>query len=107
MNENRLEFLKEEMDLKSKDIANMLIIAESTYSEWEHNKIPIPTKRLIELADFYKINIDYILKLTNIRLRITKSTNLNLNEIGRRLLMIRKELNYSLIIFGQFNSNLN
>lgn len=96
MNENRLEFLKEEMDLKSKDIANMLIIAESTYSEWEHNKIPIPTKRLIELADFYKINIDYILKLTNIRLRITKSTNLNLNEIGRRLLMIRKELNYSL-----------
>lgn len=33
MNENRLEFLKEEMDLKSKDIANMLIIAESTYSE--------------------------------------------------------------------------
>ena len=72
MNENRLEFLKEEMDLKSKDIANMLIIAESTYSEWEHNKIPIPTKRLIELANFYKINIDYILKLTNIRLRITK-----------------------------------
>ena len=90
MNENRLEFLKEEMDLKSKDIANMLIIAESTYSEWEHNKIPIPTKRLIELADFYKINIDYILKLTNI----------NLNEIGRRLLMIRKELNYSLRKLG-------
>lgn len=100
MNENRLEFLKEEMDLKSKDIANMLIIAESTYSVWEHNKIPIPTKRLIELADFYKINIDYILKLTNIRLRITKSTNLNLNEIGRRLLMIRKELNYSLRKLG-------
>ena len=96
MNENRLEILKDEMDLKSKEIAKLLNVSESTYSEWEHNKISIPTKRMIELADFYKVNIDYILKLTNRRLEITKTTNLNLKEIGQRLLMIRKELNYSL-----------
>ena len=100
MNENRLEFLKDEMDLKSKEIAKLLNVSESTYSEWEHNKIPIPTKRMIELADFYKVNIDYILKLTNRRLEITKTTNLNLKEIGQRLLMIRKELNYSLRELG-------
>lgn len=100
MNENRLEFLKDEMDLKSKEIAKLLNVSESTYSEWEHNKIPIPTKRMIELADFYKVNIDYILKLTIRRLEITKAANLNLKEIGQRLLMIRKELNYSLRELG-------
>ena len=63
MKKNRLEILKEEMDLKSKDIAKILNVAESTYSEWEHNKIPIPTRRIIELADFYKINIDYMINI--------------------------------------------
>lgn len=100
MNENRLEILKDELNLKSKEVAKQLSVSESTYSEWEHNKIPIPTKRMIELADFYKVNIDYILKLTNKRLIIANSTDLNLKEIGQRLLMIRKELNYSLRELG-------
>ena len=100
MNENRLEFLKNELNLKSKEVAKILSVSESTYSEWEHNKIPIPTKRLIELADFYKINIDYILKLTNIRLNIDKKNSLNLKEISHRLLYIRKELNYLLRELG-------
>jgi len=100
MKKNRLETLKEEMDLKSKDIAKILNVAESTYSEWEHNKIPIPTRRIIELADFYKINIDYMLNLTNIKIKITAPTIINLEEIGEKLLTIRKELNYSLRELG-------
>lgn len=100
MNENRLECLKEELELKSKDIAELLKVNESTYSEWEHNKIPIPTKRLIELADFYKVNIDYILKLTNKRLEINEQTILNLENIGKKISAVRKELNYSLRDLG-------
>lgn len=53
MNENRLEILKDEINLKSKEIAKLLNVSESTYSEWNHNKISIPAKRMIELADFY------------------------------------------------------
>ncbi len=100
MKKNRLEILKEEMDLKSKDIAKILNVAESTYSEWEHNKIPIPTRRMIELADFYKINIDYMLKLTNIKIKINEPTIINLEKIGQKLLIIRKELDYSLRELG-------
>ena len=47
MNENRLDVLKDERDLKSRDVAKYLNVNESTYSEWEHNKIPIPTRRII------------------------------------------------------------
>ena len=100
MNENRLEGLKEERNLKSKDVANYLGIAESTYSEWEHNKIPIPTKRLIQLADFYNVNIDYMLNLTNIRKNIKTTTDLDLKLIGIHLREIRKGLGLSLRTLG-------
>ena len=53
--ENRLEELKEKFNYKSKDIAEYLKVNKSTYSEWEHNKIPIPTRRLIQFANFYKL----------------------------------------------------
>ena len=100
MNENRLESLKDERDLKSKDVANYLNVNESTYSEWEHNKIPIPTRRILELADFYNVNIDYMLKLTDIRKKITSNNDLDLKLIGNRLKAIRKDLNLSLRQLG-------
>lgn len=100
MDENRLEGLKEERNLKSKDVANYLNVNESTYSEWEHNKIPIPTRRIIQLADFYKINIDYMLKLSDERKYIKGTTDLDLKIIGNRLKDIRQNLGLSLRTLG-------
>ena len=96
MNENRLDVLKDERDLKSRDVAKYLNVNESTYSEWEHNKIPIPTRRIIELAEFYNVNIDYMLKLTDTRKVIKGKTKLDLELIGNRLKEIRQELGLSL-----------
>ena len=78
MNETRLEELREYSELKAKEVAKSLNIAESTYSEWEHNKIPIPTRRIIELANFYSVNIDYLLKLSNVRITIKDSKDIDL-----------------------------
>lgn len=100
MNENRLEQLKDERNLKSKEVAQYLKVYESTYSEWEHSKIPIPTKRIIELADFYKVNIDYLLNLSKDRRLINKPTKLDLKEIGKRLKSIRLELGLTLRELG-------
>ena len=100
MNENRLDVLKDERDLKSRDVAKYLNVNESTYSEWEHNKIPIPTRRIVELADFYNVNIDYMLKLTDTR-KVTKGKiKLDLELIGNRLKEIRQELGLSLRSLG-------
>lgn len=101
MNENRLEELKDERDLKSKEVAKYLKVNESTYSEWEHNKIPIPTKRIIELANFYNVNIDYMLKLSNIRKDIKAPTKIDLKLIGNRLKEIRQDLDLSLRGLGE------
>ena len=101
MNETRLEELREYSELKAKEVAKSLNIAESTYSEWEHNKIPIPTRRIVELADFYNVNIDYMLKLTDTRKEINGKTKLDLELIGNRLKEIRQELDLSLRGLGE------
>ncbi len=100
MYKNNLEELREERNLKSKDMAEILGIAISTYSEWERNKIPIPTRRLIQISNFYEINIDYILQITNNKKHINKNDNIDLITIGNRLKEIRKDLNLSLRDLG-------
>jgi len=101
MNETRLEELREYSELKGKEVAKSLNIAESTYSEWEHNKIPIPTRRIIELANFYSVNIDYLLKLSNFRNTIKDSKDIDLILIGNRLKEIRNDLDLTLRELGE------
>lgn len=101
MNETRLEELREYSELKAKEVAKSLNIAESTYSEWEHNKIPIPTRRIIELANFYSVNIDYLLNLSNIRITIKDSMNIDLILVGNRLKEIRNDLDLTLRELGE------
>ena len=67
MYKNRLCDLREDNDLKQKDLAAMLNIHQTTYSDYELGKINIPTATLHFLADFYKVSIDYLLGRTNIK----------------------------------------
>ena len=100
MKYNRLEGLREEYDLKSKDVANKLGVVNSAYSDWERNRVRIPTKRLIELADYYNVNIDYLMCLTNNRRNI-KPRSIDLNTIGNRIKESRNELGYNLRQMGE------
>ena len=93
MYENKLENLRDEKDLKSMDMAKIFKVNKSTYSEWEHNKSPIPTKRIIELANFYQVNIDYMLNLSKYKKVIKEKTNINLKDIGLKIKNIRLSLN--------------
>ena len=97
---NCLDILKEERELKAKDIAYFIGVNKSTYSEWEHGKIPIPTRRLIELANYYEINIDYLLKRTKKRKLIKSNNDLDLVLIRKRIKEARKELGLSLRQLG-------
>lgn len=101
MSTNCLDLLKDERDLKSKDIAKYIGVDKSTYSEWEHSKIPIPTRRLIELANYYEINIDYLLRLTDTRCSIKSNISLDLKKMGKRIKEIRNDLGLSLRELGE------
>ena len=92
MIKRRLENLRDERDLKQKDIAKFLNVNESTYSEWENEKISIPTKRLYALANYFEVNIDYIVGLTDNKIKIKSVGDIDLKLVSERLKEIRKSL---------------
>ena len=61
----RLKDLREDADLKQKDIAEYLHIRQNTYSQYENGQRQVPIDVLIKLAKYYNVSTDYILGLTN------------------------------------------
>lgn len=60
----RLRDLREDKDLKQKDIAEMLGIKQTVYSRYERGFQNLPLEFLVMLADFYDTTADYILGRT-------------------------------------------
>ena len=67
----RIRDLREDRDLKQKEIADYLNCSQVCYSHYELGKRDIPTEILIKLAKFYKTSTDYILGLTDDIQRLT------------------------------------
>ena len=67
MFENRLRDLREDRDLKQKDLAQFLQIHQTTYSDYELGALNIPVAVLHKLADYYGVSIDYLLGRTKIK----------------------------------------
>ena len=61
----KLKDLREDKDLKQKDIANILKIKHQQYSLYETGKRDLPFELAIILAKFYNTSLDYIAELTN------------------------------------------
>lgn len=66
----RLKDLREDMDLKQKEVAFILKITQQQYSKYELGDRLIPIDKLIILADYYNVSIDYIVGRTNIKKRL-------------------------------------
>lgn len=61
----RLKALREDSDIKQKEIADYLHIKQNTYSQYENGQRQIPLEMLIMLAYYYNTSTDYILGLTD------------------------------------------
>ncbi len=92
MLEQRLENLRDERDLLKKDVAKDIGVVESVYSEWENGKLSIPTKRIYELSNYFEVNIDYMLGISNTRIHLKTNCEININLVSARLKEIRKSL---------------
>ena len=88
----RLEGLREEKDLFKKDVAKSIGVVESVYSEWENEKLSIPTKRFVQLANFFEVNIDYMVGLSNTKINLKTNNKIDLQLVSKRLKEIRKSL---------------
>lgn len=70
---NRLRELREDNDLFQKDIAKILNMSQTGYSQYETETNDIPTEILKKLADYYDTSIDYLLYRTDKRNAYPKS----------------------------------
>lgn len=57
--------LREDRDINQQVLADLLNIAQNTYSQYETGKIEWTAPMLVKLARFYKTSVDYLLGLTN------------------------------------------
>lgn len=64
MYRNRLRDVREDKDLKQKDLAELLKVHQTTYSDYELERLNIPVAALHALADFYNVSVDYLLGRT-------------------------------------------
>lgn len=64
-NYQRLKDLREDNDLKQEAIAQMLEMTRQQYQLYESGKRQIPFDKIIKLAVYYNVSIDYIAGLTN------------------------------------------
>lgn len=60
----RIRDLREDRDLKQRQVADYLNCSQQVYSNYELGQRDIPTDILIKLSDFYNVSTDYLLGLT-------------------------------------------
>ncbi len=75
MNHNNLEVIfmvfknlrsiREDRDIRQKELAKYLNVSQNTYSQYETGVISLTAEVLIKLADYYDVSIDYLLDRTN------------------------------------------
>ncbi len=63
----RIRDLREDHDLKQKELADYLQCTQVSYSYYELGKRDIPTDVLIKLADYYHTSVDYLLGRTDVK----------------------------------------
>lgn len=61
----RLRDLREDHDLTQAQAAEIIGTSQQHYGKYENGKIIIPFDRVIALAEYYNVSLDYIAGLTN------------------------------------------
>ncbi len=62
---SNLRSIREDNDIKQKDIAKILNVSQNTYSQYETGVISLTAEILIKLSDYYGVSIDYLLDRTD------------------------------------------
>lgn len=66
----RIRNLREDNDLKQKELAQYLNVSQNTYSQYETGTIALSAETAVKLAEFYNVSVDYLLGLTDKKQRL-------------------------------------
>ena len=97
----RLLDIRNEAELKQKDIAKILNVSQSNYSRWENGKELIPLNKLNILCNYFKTNMDYVIGISRNN-KCNKKYELNSIIIGTRLKEFRKKNKITQVELAKF-----
>lgn len=60
----RIRDLREDADLKQRQVAEYLMCDQSLYSKYEREERPLPLEVAVKLAEYYGVSLDYLVGLT-------------------------------------------
>ena len=63
----RIRALREDNDYKQSFVAEVIHVAQTTYSDYEHGRVRIPVECVIELARFYNVDLNYIVGISDMK----------------------------------------
>ena len=63
----RIHELREDSDIKQREVAEYLMCDQSLYSKYERGERPLPLEYADRLADFYGVSVDYLLGRTSVK----------------------------------------
>lgn len=61
----RIRDLREDKDLKQREVAALLLCDQSLYSKYERGERELPLHLAVQLAEFYGVSVDYLVGLTD------------------------------------------
>lgn len=68
-----LRSIREDNDIRQKEIAAYLNVSQNTYSQYETGVIALTADILIKLSEYYDVSVDYLLDQTDIPQRYKKN----------------------------------
>lgn len=60
-----LRDLREDRDIRQREIAAYLNVSQNTYSQYENGVIALTDQVLLKLADYYNVSVDYLMDRTD------------------------------------------
>ena len=68
----RIRDLREDRDLKQRELAEYLMCDQSLYSKYERGERPLPLELAVKLADYYGVSLDYLVGRTAVKTPYSK-----------------------------------
>jgi len=89
MNYERLIFMRDNLDLTQRQMAEKLKVSKSTYARWETGEKIIPLLHLIDFCNLTNTSLDYALGLTDKKDKLIEPITINMKQIGNNIKRIR------------------
>lgn len=87
----RLKELRNYEGYTQQDVANLLNVKRATYAGWETGKDIIPLKHIYKIANYYQVNIDYIVGITDKEERIKCKNEIDYDFVAKNIRDFRKK----------------